>query len=333
MNDIQTIDLEAFTANKRLLNLWLAMIAFGLIFFAVLIIASYFVLNSHKIVQQSFQYKRAESALGFSEIAGLAISAIAILRYINLRTRYQKNVFDQVLSSNGWLTVKGFELNEVPSVLLGTGTSYKEGYSFTGKYAGHQFNCLIFQFDGEDTKTRRFICLSTKLAKAYPIIVLDNKLNDHKHWIKRSSLPDKVPDGTLVKLEGDFNKYYEVSTTKGSQQETLQVLSPDFMAILEDNASYKVDTEISGQDLFLIYEAEFYSEQNINALFSVANDIFSSLDKKSKTWLASSRYEEKQMIQTALKARHQLIYRNDYISMLVSLLFLCAFIVIMLSRI
>src|SRR6266851_4711896 len=112
----------------------------------------------------------------------------------------------------------------------------------------------MFQFDASDSQTRRFICLSFKLPKAYPMVVIDNWLNDHRYRRQDSDLPDRIPNGVALSLEGDFNKYYRVSTTKGSEREAIQLLSPDLMASLEDEAINKVDIEINAKELFLIYE-------------------------------------------------------------------------------
>ena len=216
---------------------------------------------------------------------------------------------------------------------MGAGEDYEQGYGFNGSYNGHAFNCLIFEYVATDSKTRRFICPSFKLPKPYPMIIIDNRRNDHKFRRYGSDLPDRVPNGVGLTLEGYFNRYYRVSTTKGDEQETLEVLTPEFMAALEDHVTVKVDVEISDKSLFLIYEADYYSEQNVTALFNMADIVLNKLGKLSKTWLASSKSQEDAVAESAEKARHKLIFRSDWISAVALLLIFIAFIVLMVSRI
>lgn len=328
-----TVNLTALIDHRRVRNLWLGIIIAGLILFVGLLFVSYFVLNAPSITHDAMRYKRAGSALGFSELAGLVLSAIALFRYVNLKDGYRKQIFDQLVSENGWSLIKKYDISKVASILLGAGTAYEEGYACSGKYRGHAFSCLVFQYDAHDSKTRRFVCLNFKLPKAYPMLVIDNKLNDHGYRRHDSDLPDRVPNEVVIRLEGNFNNYYRVSTTKGRERESVEVMSPDFMSKLVDIAKNKVDIEISDTDLFLIYDADFYTEQNTTALFGTADTVLEYISKLSKTWEAGSQGEEQAIAQSADTTRHKLIYRSDYLSVLGSLLILTFVIMLMVSNI
>jgi len=195
------------------------------------------------------------------------------------------------------------------------------------------FSCLIFEYIATDSKTRRFICLSFHLSKSYPMIVIDNKRNNHRMPGDTDPM-ERIPKGVELSLEGDFNHFYDVSTLKGEQKEAMIILSPDFMATLEDHASDKVDIEIGNKRLFLVYDADNYSEQNIKSVFGVADAVLAKLDKLSKTWLASSSKDEKKLIALrADAARRNMIFRFDWVSAVLTLVSFIAFVILMVSHV
>ena len=321
MTELRPVDTTSFTVYNRALFLWQSTIVAGLLIFGGLFALSYFILSTSN-----------EAMLGFTELAGLGISVIAFLRYLRVRTRFRWQALRQFLEDNNWSQINKYDIDKAASILLGAGAAYNELYAFSGNFIERCFSCLIYQYIATSSQTCRFICLRFKLSKAYPLIILDNKLNDHGYRRSDSNLPDRVPDGVRVSLEGDFDKYYRLSVTKGREQEAVHVLSPDLMAALIDQAYCKVDIEVSGKDLFLIYEDNFYSEQNINSLFSVAKTMIGKLDRLSETWLASSRWEERVMSKSARAARNKLLLSGyDLISAIIALCIFVFITILMIS--
>ncbi len=331
----QEVNVAASTEHRRILNLWLIVAAAGFLLFGTLFALSYLILNAPSVANDATRYRSIEATLGFSELAGLALAVVSLLRYSNLKSKNHEGVFKQLVADNGWKEIRQYKLSSVASILLGTGSDYEERYAFGGTFDNHPFSCLVFEYVAGDSQTCRFICLTFKLSKAYPMIILDNRLNDHGYRRVRSDLPDRVPNGTPLHLEGDFGTYYHVSTTKGSEREAVQVLSPDVMAVLEDAAPRKVDIELSDKELYLILEGGHYTEHNITALFNVAGAVLGKLDKASKTWLASSKGEEHEIAQRAEAARRKLIFglRAEILSAIGFLLALIFYSVLMVSRI
>jgi hypothetical protein len=278
------------------------------------------------------QYNRAEQALGIVELGGLMLSVVAYLRYLTVKGKYHKRVFDQFVEDNDWTEQKESGMAKVATSLLSVAESYEQGFGFEGTYAGRPFNCLIFDYLATSSDTRRFICLSFELSKAYPMILIDNKLNNHKIFHDTDPL-ERIPKGVELSLEGDFNQYYQTSTTKGKEREALIVLSPEFMAALEDSASEKVDIEIGNKRLFLVYEADYYSEQNITSLFKVADVVLGKFNKLSETWLASSQSLENAIGQEAETNRHKMIFRLDWVTMIFALVFSIIGIVLLISHV
>lgn len=293
---------------------------------------SYFVLNAPSVVQEPAHYKRAEQALGVAEAGGVALSVLAYLRYLTVKNKYHDQVFREFVTDNGWTAKKKYGMGKIASTLLSVGESYEQGFGFDGVFDGRPFSCLIFEYIATDSKTRRHICLSFKLSRSYPMIVIDNRLNDHKLPYDTDPM-ERIPKGVELSLEGDFNRFYHISTVKGEEKEAMIVLSPDFMATLEDRASDKIDIEISDNNLFLVYEADYYSEQNMLSVFGVAEVVLSKLGKLSKTWLAASKGEEKIIAKEAVMARRNMIFRFDWVTAIVALVSLVAFVILMISQV
>jgi hypothetical protein len=278
------------------------------------------------------KYKEIEATIGLGELVSLFLTAVAAVRYHAVKSKYQQRVFNRFIADNDWKPAGDFRPDSVASVLLGIGTTYETRYAFTGTHAGRNVTGLMFEFDDDlhrASRTRRFVCLHVRLPKAYPMIVLDNRTNDHVRGLE-SDLPERIPGGVSVSLEGDFNDYYRVTTTKGYERELVQVLSPDLLALLADTAHNKVDIEINGRDMFLVYEADFYDQQNITALFTVADALLAKFVASAKNWQASSKNAERAMEQSALAARRKLIFKFDFVAIVVSLAALTAFFIMLI---
>lgn len=285
------------------------MIYVGLLIFAGLMTASYFLLESP---DGSSQYKYNEIVLGFGELFGLLFASAALIVYVRLRANHRSKIFRHFVADNTWRQNVAYDMEKVAGVLMGAGWPYLQKYALEGSYNGKAFTCVIFQFDEDDSRTRSFISLRFKLEKSYPMLVIDNTANDRHIG---SNLPNRIPDGVPVSLEGNFDTYYSVSVVKNREREAVHILSPDFMAALEDVAQHGVDVELCDKDLFLVYEADFYSEKNLASLFSVADVTLKELDELTDTWLASSpKREEIEIARLSQEARKKLMYKFSRVS-------------------
>lgn len=332
MPAVVPLNLSALSEHQRVLWMWLSFVFAGVLAFAGLIVLSHFVLYAPGIIHDTVKYKRAEAVLGFGDVGALAFSAIALLQFINVMSKYHDRVFRQFVADNHWKVEEQFDVNKIPSVLLSAGENYEQFFGFSGKYAGHNFSGLIFEYDAPNTKTRRYICFHFTLPKPYPMVVIDNRRNDQSYLLRESNLPDRIPNGVEVTLEGYFNRYFRVSTSKGYEQEMLEILTPEFMAALEDRVSDKVDIEISNRNLFLIYEADYYSERSVASIFSTADVVLNKLGKLSKSWLASSKSQERAIAESAENARRRLFLKSDWVSGLLTIVFFILFMIFVVAR-
>ena len=90
-----------------------------------------------------------------------------------------------------------------------------------------------------------------KLPRNVPHIILDSKKNN---FMRRfSNLEAEFGKLNRLKLEGDFNDYFEVYVPEKYHQDALYIFTPDLMQILKNHAS-KYDCEMIGSSLY------FYSK-------------------------------------------------------------------------
>ncbi|RLP83125.1 hypothetical protein D9V34_07780 [Mycetocola lacteus] len=89
-----------------------------------------------------------------------------------------------------------------------------------------------------------------QLDRRLPHIVLDAHANNKLGF---SNLPYTPNSSQRLSLEGDFDRYFTLYGPVGYERDVLQILTPDVMALLIDNAA-SFDVEII-DDLMFIYSA------------------------------------------------------------------------------
>ncbi|HSE61732.1 MAG TPA: hypothetical protein VLA88_05575 [Candidatus Saccharimonadales bacterium] len=312
MRDTSQIDVSSLYAYQKVLSLWrhIGTVA-GFAYFGLFIIFA-ILLNNPAIPEGSTTYNTLNSTFGISLFTVVAMGWFAGIRYYYLRGKHHLKVVREFISDNNWKAKRESPADKIPSILLGASTYRLQYYPFNGTYKGQRFSCTLYEFETKTSQTRRFICVNFKLPKSYPMLIIDNRLND-KSWLL-STLPARLPNRAQLKLEGDFDSYYTTSTTKGSEHHAMHVLSPDIMAVLKDNAAHMVDIEIANKNLFLMYEADFFTEKNVESIFTVADAILREFKGLSRSWMESSKGEERVIAKTALAARNKLVYRPDYLA-------------------
>ena len=117
------------------------------------------------------------------------------------------------------------------------------------------------------------------LPKKVPHIYLDS------HSDSKIRGPAYYIDGSqAVKLEGDFNKYFQAFIAKGSQLEGLSFLTPDFMLTLIENSEL-FDVELYSNHLRIFTKKPVYNNQEREKnLIYAAHKIMLEIDHKLKTW-------------------------------------------------
>ena len=100
---------------------------------------------------------------------------------------------------------------------------------------------------GKTTTTKRWGYIAIELGTTLPHIVLDSVGNNS---IVGSNLPTAFAAQQKLSLEGDFDRYFQLSCPEGYERDALYLFSPDIMARFVDHAAL-FDVEIVDNVLFL----------------------------------------------------------------------------------
>ncbi len=90
-----------------------------------------------------------------------------------------------------------------------------------------------------------------------------------------------ISGGTTLQLEGDFNKYYRLSSVKGFENEVLQILTPDVMQGVIGEYG-KVMLEMDGKKLYIFQKGIVSSQETLLSLHETATRILQMLAPRLK---------------------------------------------------
>jgi hypothetical protein len=293
------VDYSAFSQKLLVNRIWLIMGIFGL----VVIIISYFLFSHFSATDQT-----ALSFLGvIGVIGGLVLAVVSLSLYAY---KYHKAVVERLqlfLAANNWIWTNSRSFDNVATSLLGVGYGQRVKQEFSGEYRGLPMSTVIYEYvtgEGKNQRTHYFSDLHLTLRKPYPLVVLDDKKNSMLFF---RDLPERIKGGQSLQLEGDFNSRFNLTVMPGSQQDVLQLLTPNFMAELMDCPSH-ADVELEANKLYLInhHGANSFNEQNLRMMFTMADVVIKNISEDSAVWQASSSAETIQaMANSALAARNE----------------------------
>jgi hypothetical protein len=107
---------------------------------------------------------------------------------------------------------------------------------------------------GKNRTTHHWGYLALKLDRKLPNMVLDSKANNG--LFGSTNLPQVFSRDQVLKLEGDFDKYFTLYCPSQYQADALYVFTPDLMALLIDDAA-PFDVEIV-DDWMFVYSAQVF---------------------------------------------------------------------------
>ena len=138
------------------------------------------------------------------------------------------------------------------------------------------FNCT----EGYGKSQRSIVFTAARLSyrASLPHIFLDA----HHHFFSEDLIfelenpIDINVGGEIIKLEGDFNKYFTLYAPKGYEIETLQIFQPDTMAELIEYAK-KFSLEFYGSDLYVYSRKVITSGKDLYALYDLVKFLAAEL--------------------------------------------------------
>jgi len=242
-----------------------------------------------------------------------------VLIYAWRQSKYLDAAFSQFLLDNSFVPETG-GMDMVATSLLGIGDSQKVLLAFTGQYQGRTMHGVIYQYktgNGKSRETHNYANLYFELSQQFPLIVLDSKGPGLAGLFDQ--LPERIPNGKTLQLEGTFNDTYRVTVLPGTEQQVLQFLTPDFMSELLQVPEH-TDIEIEGNKLFIISEVNDgnlyygFNEPTLQHLFATSNIALKHLNEVAFSWQASSSADTvHQMAATALVPRTKVMLGRRHV--------------------
>lgn len=192
---------------------------------------------------------------------------LPIVAYLYLMRRLQHEFMRQFAIANGFSYAAKGSLDGLAGTLFQIGHSKSVTDVVRGQYHGCPLTLFTYTYvtgSGRSSQTHNFTVFQFKLNANMPDILVENK----NHFF-RESLFDQLPGKVSLSLEGDFNKFFQVSVPEGSEIEALEVLAPDIMAELEDKCK-SLSLEIIGDYLFIYKDTVVNSKKDLYSLYQGA---------------------------------------------------------------
>lgn len=127
-----------------------------------------------------------------------------------------------------------------------------------------------------------YTAVTVDLGQPVPEIVLDARQNNR--WL--SSLPNYYGPSQHLKLEGDFNEYFQLYGPEAWKIEVLSIITPDVMEALV-TSGFKFDLEIvGGIGARLIISTPgyiAYNPEKLTALYAAFQAVFPEIKHKLRT--------------------------------------------------
>jgi len=236
----------------------------------------------------------------------MILTGLAYYFYSKAREKARLARLKKFATDNTMVNRGGSLADDIPSMLIDMHNGSKIKAQYSGVYKDLPVYLTFYERInrvGDSETVDYYTILQLKTAKSFPHILLDAKSNNY--WFI-SNLPFAMPDSKKLKVEGNFNKYYDVVIMPKTEREVLTLLTPDFMEELE-NFEYTTDIEIEANNIFIITHVKQEQDTKpIKLLFGLADVIAKHLHEVSDSWqTASTKQEITASLNTALEARHE----------------------------
>jgi hypothetical protein len=205
--------------------------------------------------------------------------------------------------------VNNYDFYGVGDPRLLEGSVFKQGHSHRmkdvvkGTFTHHPFTLFVFEYavgEGHEAREYASTILELDLAKPLPHTVLvskyhqtNNSLADFTSLAHTGGLgfPMSLDGKQTISLEGTFYKYFDVYIDQGYELETLEILTPDMMEELINNAS-QFSIEIIDDKIYIVFGEVVTDLKELEAMYSVAKKLSEKiaffLEKKDESWLLDS---------------------------------------------
>ena len=211
------------------------------------------------------------------------IAAIAGLIWYGIRLNKQRLArINQFATANGLVFRQNLGPGGLRGMIFDNGHSQKVTESLTFPDGIEIANYTFVTGSGKNRHTHNFGFVRVALKRALPNMVLDAR---HNNFLGLTNLPDVFHGSQRLRLEGDFNKYFDLYAPKQYERDALYVFTPDVMQVLIESGR-KYDMEIVDNELF-IYQPTFIdlsSEERLREALSATAAISTELRDQTKRY-------------------------------------------------
>jgi len=196
---------------------------------------------------------------------------VGVAGYNHIRSKIKRQFTQQFGASIGFSYVASAGMESVSGRLFKFGHSQAIYDVLSGRMNDRDSRIYSYRFtigSGRNSHTYNFTVFESTFANMMPDIMLTAKTS----MFAAESLPGGVfmfDKDEHVEMEGDFNKYFTVRVPKGFETEAYQILPPDVMTDLIDQAS-GLNFEFNGNKLY-IYAAKLVTVRGeLQRMFDLA---------------------------------------------------------------
>jgi phosphotransferase system IIA component len=200
--------------------------------------------------------------LGFLLVA----LAIGFVGYFHVQSRFEHEFILQFGASIGFSYSPSADMDTVSGKMFSLGHGQNISNVLSGTKDGRDSRIYLFRFTigyGKGSQTYSYTVFETTFSNVMPDIVL----TPHESVFLRDALSHI--SGEHVQLEGDFNKYFTVTVSKGYETEAYQILTADIMVDLIDKAK-GMCFEFDANKLYIFTYNQIDERAKFQAMFDLA---------------------------------------------------------------
>lgn len=188
----------------------------------------------------------------------VAVSTVLIVRTLVRRTGRRQYRLHRFAAANGMSYAPVQPGPSLPGMIFTRGGT-ELAYDVVARSGTHPVSIANHHSttgEGKSRQRQRWGYVSVLLPTSLPHIVLDAKGNN---TLGRRNLPVEFARSQRLRLEGDFDQYFELYCPDGYEADALYLFTPEVMAGFIDTAA-ELDVEIVDDHLFL------YSRNELSTL-------------------------------------------------------------------
>ena len=211
------------------------------------------------------------TAILFPKIIHLIFFALVtciIFGYTAVYNKMKKEFFKQFGTSIGFTFTDSIDVDSVQGKLFGIGRDRLISDVLTGTYQDISVRIFCYQFTiggGKSSQTVYNTVFEATFNSSMPDLLVSSQS-------QIQFLDDCFNDEEVLKLEGDFNKYFKVRAPKGFEVEAYQILSPDIMVDLIDKAR-NLNFEFNKNKVYIYVPKVVSTKADMQSMFNLVEYI------------------------------------------------------------